>query len=167
MVLSQNEGGNDGLGNRTLLDKVDRLRELGVSATIPLPQVRTYLSTNALSVSKPSANNAAALQIVVAGEQSAGKSSLLESLTGFSFPRSVSLCTRFATEIVCRREAATNIIITIHPDAGCTPQHAEKVRQFRRSVDGFTGDAFAEVFRDVCPLPLASAVKAFMLHGNP
>jgi len=30
---------DEGLGNRALLDKVDKLRELGVSATIPLPQV--------------------------------------------------------------------------------------------------------------------------------
>lgn len=29
------------LGNRVLLDKVDKLRELGISETVPLPQVTT------------------------------------------------------------------------------------------------------------------------------
>ncbi|KAK0742706.1 dynamin family protein [Schizothecium vesticola] len=115
---------DEGLGNRALLDKVDKLRELGVSATIPLPQ------------------------IVAAGAQSAGKSSLLESLTGISFPRSVSLCTRFATEIICRREAETSIVISIQPGRGCSPAHKEAIHAFRRTVDSFTGDAFAAVFKE-------------------
>jgi hypothetical protein len=29
-----------GLGNRALLDKMDKLRELGISNMVPLPQVR-------------------------------------------------------------------------------------------------------------------------------
>ncbi|KAK0644104.1 dynamin family protein [Cercophora newfieldiana] len=118
------ESNDEGLGSRAMLDKVDKLRELGVSATIPLPQ------------------------IVAAGEQSAGKSSLLESLTGISFPRSVSLCTRFATEIICRRESETSIVISIQPGRGCSRAHAEAVLAFRRTVDSFTGDAFAAVFKE-------------------
>ncbi|KAK0616433.1 P-loop containing nucleoside triphosphate hydrolase protein [Immersiella caudata] len=113
-----------GLGNRALLDKVDRLRELGVSATIPLPQ------------------------IVVAGQQSAGKSSLLESLTGISFPRSVSLCTRFATEIICRREVETSIVVTIQPAQGSSAAQIEAARNFHRTVSSFTGDEFAVVYKD-------------------
>lgn len=31
---------SQGLGSRTLLDKVDKLRELGISHLVPLPQVR-------------------------------------------------------------------------------------------------------------------------------
>lgn len=88
-------------------------------------------------------------KIVAAGAQSAGKSSLLESLTGISFPRSVSLCTRFATEIICRREAETSIVISIQPGLGCSPAHKEAVHAFRRTVDSFTGDAFATVFKEV------------------
>ncbi|KAK1757179.1 putative dynamin family protein [Echria macrotheca] len=113
-----------GLGNRALLDKVDKLRELGISSQIPLPQ------------------------IVAAGEQSAGKSSLLESLTGISFPRSVSLCTRFATEIICRREKEISIVVTIQPASGSSDDHAKSVREFRRTVSSFTGEEFADVFKE-------------------
>lgn len=31
---------SQGLGSRALLDKVDKLRELGISHIVPLPQVR-------------------------------------------------------------------------------------------------------------------------------
>jgi hypothetical protein len=38
-------------------------------------------------------------QLVVSGDQSTGKSSVLEGITGVPFPRQDGLCTRFATEI--------------------------------------------------------------------
>jgi len=44
-----------------------------------------------------------ALKLVVVGDQSNGKSSLLEALTGLSFPIASDLCTRYATQIVLRR----------------------------------------------------------------
>lgn len=37
------------------------------------------------------------------GNQSSGKSSLLEGMTGLSFPIASQLCTRFATQIVLKR----------------------------------------------------------------
>ncbi|KAI8587516.1 P-loop containing nucleoside triphosphate hydrolase protein [Geranomyces variabilis] len=61
-----------------MLDKVDRLRQLGVGQDVSLPQ------------------------LVVAGDQSSGKSSLLESLSGISFPKAAELCTTFPTQIVMR-----------------------------------------------------------------
>lgn len=36
---SGNDKPGQGLGNRVLLDKVDKLRELGISHLVPLPQV--------------------------------------------------------------------------------------------------------------------------------
>src|SRR5688500_8314796 len=54
-------------------------------------------------------------KLVVVGDQSAGKSSVLESLTGFTFPRSVTLCTRHATEIICRREEGAGVTVSIVP----------------------------------------------------
>jgi hypothetical protein len=39
-------------------------------------------------------------QLVVYGDQSAGKSSVLEGITGLPFPRQDGICTRFATEIM-------------------------------------------------------------------
>lgn len=38
-------------------------------------------------------------QLVVCGDQSAGKSSVLEGLTGIPFPRDDGVCTKFPTEV--------------------------------------------------------------------
>ena len=37
-------------------------------------------------------------RIVVCGDSSAGKSSVLEAITNIPFPRGASICTRYATE---------------------------------------------------------------------
>lgn len=82
------------------------------------------------------------------GDQSSGKSSVLESLTGYYFPRSVGLCTRHATEIVCRRENTSSIVVTIQPfDA--TFQRAERAKAFRREILSLKGEEFANVLKDV------------------
>ena len=39
MTTSKTAKSGAGLGNRTLLDKMDKLRELGISDIVPLPQV--------------------------------------------------------------------------------------------------------------------------------
>lgn len=51
------------------------------------------------------------------GDQSSGKSSLLEGLTGLAFPIASDLCTRFATQIVLRRTPAeeANVKVSIIP----------------------------------------------------
>ncbi|KAL3960769.1 hypothetical protein ACCO45_005886 [Purpureocillium lilacinum] len=89
-----------GLGNQAILAKIDKLRELNVGSMIPLPQ------------------------LVVVGDQSSGKSSVLESLTGFSFPRATGLCTRYATQITCCRDPLPSVAISIipRPDADDKPQ---------------------------------------------
>jgi ABC-type molybdenum transport system ATPase subunit/photorepair protein PhrA len=43
------------------------------------------------------------MQLVIVGEQSSGKSSLLQALTDIPFPVGTGLCTRFATRIVSKR----------------------------------------------------------------
>jgi hypothetical protein len=55
-------------------------------------------------------------QIVVVGDQSAGKSSVLEAISGTPFPREAGACTRFATEIRLRRAKETNLKVSIIPD---------------------------------------------------
>ncbi len=60
---------------RGVLDIVDSLRRTGLSSILELPQ------------------------LVVCGDQSSGKSSVLEAITEIPFPRKENLCTRFATEV--------------------------------------------------------------------
>ncbi|KAK6519109.1 hypothetical protein TWF281_003798 [Arthrobotrys megalospora] len=53
-------------------------------------------------------------QLVAVGDQSCGKSSLLQSITGISFPVSIDLCTRFATQIVLRRTDTASDAAIVH-----------------------------------------------------
>ncbi|PTB64774.1 hypothetical protein BBK36DRAFT_1170455 [Trichoderma citrinoviride] len=123
MGSKSNGHSGQGLGNRALLDKVDKLRELGISHLVPLPQM------------------------VVVGDQSSGKSSVLESLTGFQFPRAATLCTRHATEIVCRREPTESVVVSIIPH-NPSPEREKLVRGFRRSTDKIVSDDFPKIFED-------------------
>lgn len=77
---------------RKVMDVVDKLRKTGLGGIIQLPQ------------------------ICVAGDQSSGKSSVLEAITGIPFPRKENLCTRFATQIVLRRANMESVSVTIIPD---------------------------------------------------
>ncbi|KEF54333.1 dynamin GTPase, partial [Exophiala aquamarina CBS 119918] len=54
-------------------------------------------------------------QIIVCGDQSSGKSSVLEAISRFSSPRKDNnLCTRFATEVILQRGPSeyANVSIT-------------------------------------------------------
>ncbi|KAF9237280.1 hypothetical protein DTO012A7_8996 [Penicillium roqueforti] len=68
------------LADPALLEKIDKLFACNVGEYINLPQ------------------------LVVVGDQSSGKSSVLEGLTKLKFPRNSGLCTRFATQIIFRRD---------------------------------------------------------------
>ena len=70
------------------------------------------------------------------GDQSSGKSSVLEGLTGIPFPRDSTLCTRFATQIVFSRAETESICVSIIPSASCDPSVAEDLKSFK--VDGLT-----------------------------
>lgn len=61
---------------RKVMDIVDKLRRTGLNGIVELPQ------------------------LVVCGDQSSGKSSVLEAITEIPFPRKENLCTRFATEVI-------------------------------------------------------------------
>jgi interferon-induced GTP-binding protein Mx1 len=60
---------------RPLIDLIDSLRNLGIEKDLPIPQ------------------------IAVMGDQSSGKSSVLEAISGIPFPRGSGLVTRCATQI--------------------------------------------------------------------
>ncbi|PKS11166.1 hypothetical protein jhhlp_002927 [Lomentospora prolificans] len=114
----------NGLGNLATLAKIDRLRELNVGATIPLPQ------------------------LVVVGDQSSGKSSVLESLTGFSFPRAAGLCTRYATQITCSRVSEECVDISIIPRPDADEALKERLISFHRRLTHLDNTELAKVFEE-------------------
>jgi GTPase SAR1 family protein len=77
-------------------------------------------------------------QLVVCGDQSAGKSSVLEALTEIPFPRNDNLCTRFATEIILRRSPKDGITIKVIPDGDRPSSEKESIKAFRESIDDFS-----------------------------
>ena len=120
---------------------------LGHEDLIPLKTVDRLFATGAGEyISLP--------QIIVVGDQSSGKSSILEGLTKLPFPRESELCTRFATQIVFRRDPVQSISVSIIPHNDATDEHAAKVRAWAkpdlREMDGST---FAAIMKEV-HLPL-------------
>ncbi|KLU91201.1 hypothetical protein MAPG_09723 [Magnaporthiopsis poae ATCC 64411] len=113
-----------GLLSQGLLAKIDRLREANVGAFIPLPQ------------------------LVVVGDQSSGKSSVLESLTGFYFPRAAGLCTRYATQISCCRDPQKSVVISIIPRPDAGEELKVKLLKFRRQMTEIDNDELAAIFED-------------------
>jgi len=92
-------------------------------------------------------------KLVVVGDQSSGKSSLLEALTRLPFPVAGTLCTRFATQIVFRRSAPgepDRIKVTIIPSMDSMEDRKASLRQFVRYFDTLEADDFSEVLSDVC-----------------
>ncbi|KAI6782831.1 Interferon-induced GTP-binding protein Mx-like protein [Emericellopsis cladophorae] len=73
-------------------------------------------------------------QIVVVGDQSAGKSSVLEALSGTPFPRDAGACTRFATEIRLRRAKETSLKVSIIPDKKRPFNDQQRMKEWGASV---------------------------------
>lgn len=72
-------------------------------------------------------------QLIVCGDQSAGKSSLLEGLTRLRFPTNADVCTVFATEVVLRRDATTEISFEILPSKQRSAMECLEMAKFKRS----------------------------------
>lgn len=95
------------------------------------------------------------------GDQSAGKSSLLQSLTDIPFPVADGLCTRFPTRIVSRRTPNQSDVtkISIEPNVfdwtwQYTPpadraQRLEAYGHFEHSSPNITSKSFRDVVEEV------------------
>lgn len=120
----------DEAGDPALLDKIEKLLAAGLGHHIDLPQ------------------------LVIVGDQSSGKSSVLEALTKFPFSRGSGLCTRFPTQVVFRTSKHRNgrtVTPSIIPASDTEPGHARKLKLWKPS-DMETLDAlsFSMLMDEVC-----------------
>ena len=99
---------------RQVLDVVAQLRLCGLGSILQLPQ------------------------IVVCGNQSSGKSSVLEAITQVPFPRKENMCTRFATEIVMRRDPQKSITTKIIPDKSRSEEEQQYLLEFNEVITNFS-----------------------------
>ncbi|KAK4666532.1 hypothetical protein QC763_301080 [Podospora pseudopauciseta] len=98
-----------------LLDAIDQLRLQGINNYVSLPQ------------------------IIVCGDQSSGKSSVLQAISGVSFPVNGNLCTRFPTELVLRRTPHVSAKVSIVPSDSRTESEQASLREFQEHLDDFAG----------------------------
>ena len=127
MNSSEHTAGN--LADPSLLSKIDKLFACSVSEYIALPQ------------------------LVVVGDQSSGKSSVLEGLTDLPFPRDSGLCTRFATQIIFQRSQKSNISVSIIPAPGASQEHVEATREWKKTnLKTLDPTSFSEIMKEVCSL---------------
>jgi GTPase SAR1 family protein len=78
-------------------------------------------------------------QLVVCGDQSAGKSSVLEGITGIPFPRQDGVCTKFATEIILHHDVErTRITATVIPHRSRNQAQREGFQAYHRVLGDFT-----------------------------
>ncbi|KAL6229209.1 hypothetical protein BDW75DRAFT_110131 [Aspergillus navahoensis] len=96
-----------------LLDKIDELRNIGVGGLVELPQ------------------------LIVCGNQSSGKSSVLEAISRVRFPAKSNVCTRFATEVILRRNPVSRIRISIEPGP------SRIIEEERKGLQSFTHEQFS------------------------
>ncbi|KAL3456109.1 P-loop containing nucleoside triphosphate hydrolase protein [Aspergillus heterothallicus] len=98
-----------------LLNSIDTLRSQGISHYISLPQ------------------------IIVCGDQSSGKSSVLESISGVGFPVKSNLCTRFPTELVLRKHPQVGVRVSIVPHHTRSDVEQRSLGDFCEHLDSFEG----------------------------
>jgi hypothetical protein len=118
----------DGL---VLLNAIDDLRSLGVDKYVDLPT------------------------ILVCGEQSAGKSSVLEAICKLPFPKGDNVCTTFATELAIRRAPKNSVSVKIQPSRSRTTEERDKISEYQAHSEDL--NKFESVVQDA---------KAFLIQQS-
>lgn len=93
---------------RTVFDTAHKLSSLGVGRIVDLPQ------------------------IIVVGDQSSGKSSVLEAISHVHFPVHGGVCTRFATELVLRPGNRRCVTASVQFADSTKPAHSLQVADFNQ-----------------------------------
>lgn len=99
------------------LNQIEKIRANGVGDLVALPQ------------------------LAVCGDQSTGKSSVLEAITGIPFPREEGLCTRFPTEIILRHSEtldSPNLAASIRPHASRGQDERRTLSAYRKTVQNMS-----------------------------
>lgn len=104
--------GNENQKYIRLMEALSKLRDLGIEQEYTLPQ------------------------IIVCGETSVGKSSVLESIIQIPFPRSHQLCTRYVTQVTIKPGSRRSIRVRIQPDLSRPQNELLKLRAFSKYHDG-------------------------------
>ena len=97
-------------------------------------------------------------QVVVCGDQSSGKSSVLAALTGIPFPTDSLRCTRYTTQIRLRRGDQVRIEISIIPDPDSTAEERQRLSGFKQTMgkDANVETVFRRATELIFPLGRAS-----------
>ncbi|KAJ1323707.1 vacuolar protein sorting-associated protein 1 [Microdochium nivale] len=103
---------------KPLMDAIDELRRYQIDKIVDLPQ------------------------IIVIGDQSSGKSSVLAAISKIQFPAKGSVCTRFAIELVLRTSSRSTLGAHIHRTNG-------SITELRAVADtNFDGGLLANIIED-------------------
>jgi hypothetical protein len=78
---------------------------------------------------------------------------VLESFSELPFPRDSGLCTRFATQIIFRRNPTKRITVSIIPGPDRSRQEIDRLRGYlKEGLVTLTSDEFLEILNEVCSL---------------
>ncbi|KAK6591816.1 dynamin family protein [Botrytis cinerea] len=122
-----------------IMDTIDNLRSQGINHYISLPQ------------------------IIVCGDQSSGKSSVLEAISGVPFPIKGNLCTRFPTELILRRTPEVSARVKIVPYHSSSEAERISLSEFNQELDDF--DDLTKLIEDAgAAMSTHENGKAFFKH---